>query len=554
MPNKQRKYIAILGSIMSGLGKGILTASICKLLQLKGYKVVPLKFDGYLNVDCGTMNPFRHGEVFVLDDGSEVDMDFGTYERFLNISMTKFSSITGGKIFQHLIQKEREGRFLGRDVQIVPHLTDELKDWIRRLGEEADADFVIIEVGGTVGDLENSYFIEAIRQLSYEEKYLMVIQLTRVPSLSKGEPKTKPTQHANRLIQSLGLRPDAIVCREDEPLTKEAIEKIAQFANIKPEFVYDDPTVGTIYELPIILNRQGIMQAISSRLDIDPTPPDLSSWCTLVNRITSPSNGAVKIALVGKYTSTRDAYASVYESIVHAAAHYDVKPLIDFIESAQLEESGPQQLSGYDGIIVPGGFGKRGIEGKISAISHARVNNIPYLGLCLGMQLMVVEYARNVLGWEDAHTTEIYPETKHPVIDLLPEQKTIYRKGGTMRLGAYTMQLVPGTVAHSYYGLELVDERHRHRYEVNPEFVRDFEEHGLVISGRHKDSGIVEMVEWPNGLGIGTQAHPEFKSRLEKPAPLFLFLIEKALQRRNNSKEYLCNAINNEENEQRAAK
>ncbi|MEM3364251.1 MAG: CTP synthase [Candidatus Micrarchaeia archaeon] len=531
-PNK-RRYIAILGSIMSGLGKGILTASICKLLQLKGYKVVPLKFDGYLNVDCGTMNPFRHGEVFVLDDGSEVDMDFGTYERFLGIPMTKFSSITGGKIFQHLIQKEREGRFLGRDVQIIPHLTDELKDWIRRLGDETNADFVVIEVGGTVGDLENSYFIEAIRQLSYEEKYFMTIQLTRVPSLTKGEPKTKPTQHANRLIQSLGLRPDAIVCREDEPLSAEAIEKIALFANIKPEFVYDDPTVSTIYELPIILNKQGIMRAISSKLDVDETPPDLSSWSSLVNRIISPSNGEVHIALVGKYTSTRDAYASVYESIIHAAAHYNVKPVIDFVESTLIEESGPQLLAKYNGIIVPGGFGKRGIEGKIAAINCARTNNIPYLGLCLGMQLMVVEYARNVLGWDDAHTTEFSTETKHPVIDLLPDQKFIDRKGGTMRLGSYTMHVFPGTTAYSYYGSEFVDERHRHRYEVNPEFVPDLEEHGLVISGRHKDSGIVEMVEWPNGLGIGTQAHPEFKSRLEKPAPLFLFLIDAAIKKRD---------------------
>jgi len=533
MPSAQRKYIAIIGSIMSGLGKGILTASICKLLQLKGYKAVPLKFDGYLNVDCGTMNPFRHGEVFVLDDGAEVDMDFGTYERFLNISMNKFSSITGGKIFQHIIQKEREGRFLGRDVQIVPHLTNELKDWIRRLGDETNADFVVIEVGGTVGDLENSYFIEAIRQLSYEEKYFMTIQLTRVPSLSKGEPKTKPTQHANRLIQSLGLRPDAIVCREDEPLTREAIEKIALFANIKPEYVYDDPTLATIYELPKILNDQGIMNALASRLDIDPTPPDLAQWNSLVNNVISPSNGEVCIALIGKYTSTRDAYASVYESIVHASAHYSVKPKVDFIDSTQLEESDPSILSNYHGIIVPGGFGKRGIEGKINAINYARTNNIPYLGLCLGMQLMVVEYARNVLGWPDAHSSEINPETTHPVIDLLPEQKTIDKKGGTMRLGSYIMHLVPGTVAAAYYNSETVEERHRHRYEVNPEFVRDLEEHGLIFSGRHKDTGIVEMAEWPNGLGIGTQAHPEFKSRLEKPAPLFLFLIDNSIKRRD---------------------
>ncbi len=540
---RSRGYIVILGSIMSGLGKGIVTASICKLLQAKGLKVVPLKFDGYLNVDCGTMNPFRHGEVFVLDDGSEVDMDFGTYERFLNISLNKFSSITGGKIFQHLIKKEREGRFLGRDVQIVPHLTDELKAWIRRLGDETDADVVVIEVGGTVGDIENSYFIEAIRQLSYEEKHFVAVQLTHVPSLSKGEPKTKPTQHANRLIQSMGIRPDIIVCREDEPLTQESIEKISLFANVSPKHVFDDPTLSTVYALPKVLNDQGICKVICEKLGIEDGHADISNWESLVERIINPKNGEVDIAIVGKYTTTKDAYVSVKEAIVHAAAQFDVRPNIWFVESTLIEEGGPDIMKDYDGIIVPGGFGNRGIEGKIEAIRYARENNIPFLGLCLGMQLMVVEYARNVLGWKDAHSTEFSSDTKHPVIDLLPEQKSVSEKGGTMRLGGHTSLLVEGTLAHKYYNALEVDERHRHRYEVNPEYVKDFEEHNLIISGRSKDNGVVEFCEWPNGLGIGTQAHPEFKSRLEKPGPLFLFLVEKAIEarKRNSRKTSMAN-------------
>lgn len=533
MQQAQRKYIAILGSVMSGLGKGILTASICKLLQSTGLKVVPLKFDGYLNVDCGTMNPFRHGEVFVLDDGSEVDMDFGTYERFLNIPMTKFSSITGGKIFRHLIEKEREGRFLGRDVQFIPHLTDELKDWIRRLGDETDADIIVIEVGGTVGDIENSYFLEALRQMALEEKYFMFIQLTYVHSLSPGEPKTKPTQQAARLLQSMGITPDIIVCREDEPLSQEAIGKIRLFCNIRDGGVFDDPFVPTVYILPKALSNQGILKPISEKLGLAVQEPNLTKWNEYVGRILNPQNGDVRIAIVGKYTATKDAYASVYEAIVHAGAYYNVKAKADLIESAWIEEAGTTVLSSYDGIIVPGGFGKRGTEGKISAINYARANNIPYLGLCLGMQLMVVEYARNVLGWKDANTSEIDPATAHPVIDLLPGQSGASGKGGTMRLGAYATSILKGSVTHKYYGKDVVEERHRHRYEVNPGFVNDLERHELVISGRSSENGIVEFVEWPNGLGIGTQAHPEFKSRLEAPAPLFLFLIDSAMKRRD---------------------
>ncbi|MGC8924041.1 MAG: glutamine hydrolyzing CTP synthase [Candidatus Micrarchaeia archaeon] len=535
MQSKQVRYIAILGSIMSGLGKGILTASICKLLQAKGYNAVPLKFDGYLNIDCGTMNPFRHGEVFVLDDGSEVDMDFGTYERFLNIPLTKFSSITGGKIFNHMIKKEREGRFLGRDVQIVPHLTDELKDWIRRLGSETNADVVVIEVGGTVGDIENSYFIEALRQLMFEEKYFMTIQLTYVPSIKPGEQKTKPTQHANKIIQSLGIRPDIIVCREDEPLTVESRKKIALFCNVPEKCIFDDPNLECIYLLPDILNKQGFYTTIASKLMLDESPPDLSYWNSLAHRtLQDSSNDSVSIALVGKYTSVYDAYASVCEAVKHAAAHRNVYANISFIDSEQVELNGPSILSSYDGIIVPGGFGNRGVEGKISAIKYARENNVPFLGLCLGMQLMVVEYARNVLGLEDAHSTEFNPNTNHPVIDLLPEQKSLLDKGGTMRLGLFETHLFEGTQTYKYYKSLLISERHRHRYEVNPEYYNKLMEGGLIIAGKSSSNNVIEFVEWPNELGVGTQAHPEFKSRLEAPAPLFLYFIDKCRYMKKN--------------------
>jgi CTP synthase len=526
------KYIIITGSIMSGLGKGILTSSIAKILRMRGYSAFPLKFDGYLNVDCGTMNPFRHGEVFVLDDGTEVDMDFGTYERFLNISLPGSASITGGKLFQSVIEKERRGDYLGRDVQFIPHLTQEITSRIRAYAKETAADVVLIEVGGTVGDLENGYFLEAMRQLAGEEKALFV-QLTYVPSVSPGEQKTKPTQHANRILLSLGIKPEIVVTREQEPLNEEAKEKIAMYCNVDADAVLDDPIVETVYELPLVLEKQGIYKVIARKLDLDATKEaDWSDWKRRVEKIKSPKH-ELKVALVGKYTKVRDAYVSVSEALVHAGSEVNAHVVCDQIDSEKIEKSGADEVLGkYDAIIVPGGFGKRGVEGKISAIKYAREHGVPYLGLCLGLQMMTVEYARSLAGMPEANSTEFAESCAHPVIDILPEQKQITKKGATMRLGAYEMHLRKGTVGIEAYGTEKISERHRHRYEVNPDCVKKLVDAGLVVSGVHPKNEITEMVEWKGpGFGIATQAHPELKSRLENPAPLFVALLKAAMQK-----------------------
>jgi CTP synthase len=524
MPEKKTKFIVIAGSIMSGLGKGIVSSSIAKLLQARGYKVMPIKFDGYLNVDCGTMNPFRHGEVFVLDDGTEVDMDFGTYERFLNKSLPGTCSITGGKLFQRIIEKERKGEYLGRDVQFVPHLTGEIKDWVQKVGKENDADIVLIEIGGTVGDLENGYFIEAMRQLYFEQENVVFVQLTYVPSLSPGEQKTKPTQHATRLLQSLGIQPDIIITREQEKLTEDSKKKIGLYCNVHEDAVFDDPHLSTVYELPLVFEKQGIYKQLAKRLGLnEEKESDIKEWHKCVNRIIQPKDKPLKIAIVGKYTAVKDAYVSVREALVHGAAAVNCGLEIGWIEASDLEKMDKVEevLGQYDGILVPGGYGDRGIEGKISAIKFARENKVPYLGLCLGLQLMVVEYARHVCGMADANSTEFNKKTNYPVVDMLPEQHHISKMGGTNRLGAYECVLKKGTVAHRAYGVERISERHRHRYEVNPEYVKQLEGRGLVISGTYTKNNIVEIVEWKDSFGIGTQPHIELKSRLETPAPIF---------------------------------
>jgi CTP synthase len=522
---KNRKYIVVAGSIMSGLGKGILTSSIGKLLQARGYNVIPLKFDGYLNVDCGTMNPFRHGEVFVLDDGTEVDMDFGTYERFLNLSLTKTSSITGGKLFETIIEKERKGEYLGRDVQFVPHLTDEIKRRVKAVGEESKADIVLVEVGGTVGDLENGYFLEAMRQLNFEDRdNVIFIQLTYVPSLSPGEQKTKPTQHATKVLQGMGIQPNVIICREQEKLSSEVRKKISLYCNVREEAVFDDPVVRTVYELPLALEKQNLIDVIADELRMSKKEPDLKQWKNTVGKITGEHEKTARIVIVGKYTAVKDAYVSVKEAVIHAAAANNIGVEVNWVESTDLEKADNVRslLKDYDGIIVPGGYGSRGIEGKIRAINYARKNRIPYIGLCLGMQLMVIEYARNVCRLEGANSTEFDKKTPNPVIDLLPEQRKIKEMGATNRLGAYECRLKKGTNAYKAYGRNIVFERHRHRWEVNPDFVSQLEKGGLIISGRHPKSDIVEIVEWPDSFGVGTQPHIELKSRLEKPAPVFV--------------------------------
>jgi len=528
MPEKT-KFIVIAGSIMSGLGKGIVTSSIAKLLQSRGYNVIPIKFDGYLNVDCGTMNPFRHGEVFVLDDGTEVDMDFGTYERFLNTSLPGTCSITGGKLFQKIIEKERRGEYLGRDVQFVPHLTDEIKGWVKSIGRDNKADFVLVEVGGTVGDLENSYFIEAMRQLHFEEDNMLFVQLTYVPSLSPGEQKTKPTQQATRLLQSLGIQPHIILVREQEKLSEDTRKKIGLYCNVSEEAVFDDPLLETVYELPLVLEKQEFYKQIAKRLDLPRKEADLKEWNTRVSHIVNPKGKPLKIAIVGKYTAVKDAYISVKEALVHSAAAINHGLHISWIEASDLEKvyDPAEVLSDFDGILVPGGFGERGIEGKILAIKYARENKIPYLGLCLGLQLMVVEWARSVMGMKDANSTEFNKQTGYPVIDLLPEQHKIKKMGATMRLGAYECRLKKGTIAHRAYRGDVASERHRHRYEVNPDYVEMLEKSGLVVSGVHHTS-IVEMVEWKESFGIATQPHIELKSRLEAPSPIFVEFMKAA--------------------------
>ena len=513
---------------MSGLGKGTLSASVARLLKSRGYSVLPIKFDGYLNVDCGTMNPFRHGEVFVLDDGTEVDLDFGTYERFLNQSFPGKCSITGGKIFKLVIEKERRGEYLGTDVQFIPHLTNEIQQWIHDIGK--DYDFVLIEVGGTAGDLENGYFLEAMRQLSLKYPTLF-IQLTYIPILPNGEQKTKPTQHAVKLLATYGLRPNIIVCRVPDRLYPEARKKIALYSNLPERNIIEDPYFSTVYELPLVLEKQHFFDLIAQHFGIEPAAADLEQWRQLVENIKHPDS-TVKVSIVGKYVRNPDAYISVKEALVHAGAHTRIKPEIEWIEAEVLEKTDPADiLDGTQSIIVPGGFGNRGIEGKIKAIQYARENKIPYIGLCLGMQLMVVEYARNALGMTGAHSTEFDPNTPYPVIDLLPEQRRITEKGGTMRLGAYEARLLPGTRVRSLYGREIVSERHRHRYEVNPDWVDKVFVDNLRVGGVSTRGDVVEFAEWKDHFGIASQAHLELKSRLESPSPVFVAFLKEAQKR-----------------------
>ncbi|RLG19293.1 hypothetical protein DRN67_03060 [Candidatus Micrarchaeota archaeon] len=531
---KERRFIVVVGSLMSGLGKGIAAASIGRILQGYGLNVVPIKFDGYLNVDCGTMNPFRHGEVFVLDDGTECDMDFGTYERFLNCDLKNKNSITGGKLFRYVIDKERRGGYLGYDVQIVPHLTKEIIKWVKKVGEDDDADIVLIEVGGTVGDLENGYFLEAMRQLGLQER-VAYVQVTYVPTMNVvGEQKTKPTQHATRLLASLGIQPHFIICRENEKLKAEARKKISMFCNVPEEAIIDDPDVQTIYELPEIFEKQGLGKLLLSRLKMKSRKQDMKEWGKLVDNIRTPKE-EITIGITGKYTALKDSYVSIKEALVHAGARNDCKVNIKWIETTEIEEKKAKVddvLKGCDGIIVPGGFGERGAEGKVECIRHARYKGIPFLGLCFGMQLAVVEYARNVCGLKDANSTEIDENAKQPVIDLLPEQKMITDKGATMRLGGQDVEVKKGTLAYEIYGKESVRERFRHRYEVNPEYIEQLEAGGLMFSGKAPKSNIMQILELPNHkFFVGVQFHPELSSRLERAHPLFIKFVETSLKK-----------------------
>ncbi len=524
-----RRWIIISGGVLSGLGKGIVSASIGRLL--KPYKIVTIKCDGYLNVDPGTMNPFEHGEVFVLDDGGEVDMDFGHYERFIGIT-TKFSwNITSGKIFKAVIDKERNGDYLGKTVQIIPHVTNEVKKKFREIANSERAEIVVIEIGGTVGDLENRIFFEAVRQMKTEEEKMLFIHLTYVPFVETvGELKTKPTQQSVTTMMQMGLQPDIIIGRSPKELTEKAKEKIALFCNVAKEAVISDPNISYTYELPLIFEKEGLKHLIIKRLKLKRKKADMKEWKKLVNNLLHP-NKEVNIAIYGKYTALKDSYVSVVEALRHAAAHLKVKINLRWFETTNL---GKVNLKDVNGIIVPGGFGSRGIEGKINAIRFARENKIPFLGLCLGMQLAVVEFARDVCNLEDANSTEFNPETKHPVIDLLPEQRKVKKKGGTMRLGGHDVYIKKGSQAYKIFKKEKIRRRFRHRYEVNPDYVKIIEKKGLTFSGSTKDGRIKQIVELKeHPFFMASQFHPEFTSRLEKPDEMFFNFVKAALYSRN---------------------
>ncbi len=526
------KYIVILGSLMSGLGKGVVTASILKMLDFYNYNALPIKFDGYLNYDCGTMNPYRHGEVFVLDDKGEVDMDFGIYERFLNKSMTCDLSITGGKLFGGIINKERKGEFLGVDVQIIPHLTNEAINRIKDVEKNKKPDVIVIEVGGTVGDIENSYFIEAVRQLAIKENAIF-INLTYTPKLDVvGEQKTKPAQLGFRLLLQAGIRPSFVISRSKDLLKDTTIEKLALFSNITKDKVIDDSDLYSMYMLPIHFIEQGFDKKLITELKLEPreiNQDKLNNWKEKIKIIEKPEK-QVTIGVVGKYTDLKDAYASINESFVHAGILNNAKVNIKWIEATEIEENGVSVLENLNGVLVPGGFGKRGIEGMIHAIKYSRENKVPYLGICLGMQLMAVEYARSVCSLSDANSIEFNKNTKSPIITLMESQKNIYNLGGTMRLGEWKCVLKDNTITFNSYKSKNISERHRHRYEFNNEYRSLLEEKGLVIAGTTEDNGLVEFIEWKDQFGVGTQAHPELKSRLEIPAPLFGSFVKASLE------------------------
>lgn len=525
------KYVFITGGVVSGLGKGITASSLGRLLKNRGYKVVNQKFDPYINVDPGTMSPYEHGEVFVTDDGAETDLDLGHYERFTDVNLSRNCSITSGKIYQNVINKERRGDYLGKTVQVIPHVTNEIKEKIYSF-ENSDVDVVITELGGTVGDIESLAFIEAIRQFGLEKNKedVVYIHVTLLPYISgSNELKSKPTQHSVKELQSFGIKPDILVCRSESEIPNEIRDKIALFCNVRPENVIPNLTARTLYEVPMLLEKEGLARVVCKQLNLDKVEPNNSAWEEMIENITH-LQGTVKIALVGKYMQLQDAYLSVSESLRHGGFANGVNVDIGYIDSETIKEDTAEQiLSEYDGILVPGGFGNRGIEGKILAVKYAREHNVPFLGICLGMQMAVVEFSRNVLGLKDASSAEFSSTTENPVIHIMETQKTVTEKGGTMRLGAYPCHIKKDTLAYRIYGQEDISERHRHRYEYNNSYKERLEAAGLKCSGTSPDGSLVEIVENVNHpFFIGVQFHPEFKSRPDRPAPLFASLVRAA--------------------------
>ncbi len=529
------KYIFVTGGVVSGLGKGITAASLGRLLKARGQHVTIQKFDPYINVDPGTMSPYQHGEVFVTDDGAETDLDLGHYERFIDENLSQNSNVTTGKVYWSVISKERKGDYLGGTVQVIPHITNEIKERIYRVGKSGDTDIVITEIGGTVGDIESLPFLEAIRQVAVEvgKENCMYIHVTLVPYLGKsGEQKSKPTQHSVKELLGLGIQPDIIVCRSEKPLMKELRDKIGLFCNISGNAVIQNLDAETLYEVPLMLENEGLAELVCKRLNVACDRPDLTEWAEMVKKVKNLQKN-VTIALVGKYVALHDAYFSIVESLKHGGLANDSEVEIKWVNSENItEENSHALLKDVDGILVPGGFGDRGVEGKVAAAKYARENNIPYFGICLGMQVAVIEVARNLAGLEGAHSSELNPQTPYPVIDLMPEQKDIEEMGGTMRLGVYPCKIEEGTKTYAVYKDALIYERHRHRYEVNNEYREKIKQHGLITAGLSPDQRLVEIVEFSDHPWyIGVQFHPEFKSRPNRPHPLFKEFIRAALQR-----------------------
>ena len=528
------KYIFVTGGVTSSLGKGIIAASLAKLLQSRGLNVTIQKFDPYINVDPGTLNPYEHGECFVTDDGAETDLDLGHYERFLNTATSQSNNVTTGRIYQTVINKEREGEYLGKTVQVVPHITDEIKRRMLLLGETGNYDIVITEIGGTVGDIESLPFVEAVRQLQWEmpDEDCLVVHLTLIPYLKAAkELKTKPTQHSVKMLSQEGVSPDIIVCRTEHHLTPELRKKIGLFCNVKPNAVIEAIDASTIYEVPLKMLEEGLDVIVLKKLHINGyAAPDLVRWRGFLDKLSHP-NRKIKVGLIGKYIELQDAYKSILEAFVHAGAVNQCKVEVKNIHSEFLTpENIAENLKDVDAILVAPGFGIRGVEGKIAAVKYARENGLPFFGICLGMQMAVIEYARNVIGWPDAHSTEMDSKTPHPVIALMEEQKKVKKKGGTMRLGAYPCDLLPGSLASRIYNnVSRISERHRHRWEFNNSYLNDFQNAGLIASGRNPDSGLVEIIEIPNHpFFIGVQFHPELKSTVENPHPLFVHFVSAA--------------------------
>ncbi len=530
------KYIFVTGGVVSALGKGITAASLGRLLKSRGVRVTIQKFDPYINVDPGTMSPYQHGEVFVTNDGAETDLDLGHYERFIDTNLSQHNNVTTGMIYGSVISKERKGEYLGSTVQVIPHITDEIKDRVRRAGEEGDYEVVITEIGGTVGDIEGLPFLEAIRQMRGElgPDRVCFIHCTLIPYLkTAGELKTKPTQHSVKELRSIGIHPDTIVCRADRELTEEVKDKISLFGDIEREAVIEAVDCNHIYEMPLNLAEEGLDDIVIDKLNLDTSSPDLASWREMVRKMKNRSQ-QVEIGLVGKYVELPDAYLSILEALDHSGIEQDCEVEIDYISSEDLGEEGKlsETLGELDGILIPGGFGERGIEGKVAAVNYARRHDIPFFGICLGMQCAVIEFARNRADLKAANSTEIAPECDHPVIDLLPEQQDIEKMGGTMRLGRYPCTLKQNSLARSLYGQEVVYERHRHRYEFNNKYRNILTENGLELTGLSPDERLVEVVEVPeHPWFVGVQFHPEFTSRPNDPHPLFTGFVSAALKK-----------------------